>query len=402
VKKRTSAGNKWTDEQIEWVTQKIEQGVHPARFHDEYCKTFQINRSLGSIRHKLLDLNLKYSHLPLEDLCEYKQVIQQRNEKVAERELKKLQEVRALEERVIEVLDSKVKSVAPVKYVPHKKKSGKMIHESFGSLLSDLHAGDVVDRTIMQGLNEYNLKIMMNRVQSYYESIIEIATQTLSNYQFDEFVQWILGDMVSGRIHEELIETADIDAVEQIMIPAELISGMLLELLKIFKRIKIVCRPGNHGRWSKKKSYKKPQYNWDYMMYRIIQLILKDQDRIVWDVDKAFYAVTEIEGYNFVSFHGDEIKSWMQIPYYGLNRHDNNLSQIFGAQKKFYEYLLLGHFHAHTELPRTVGEIFINGSVKGADEYSFHKLGAAQPPIQKIFGIHSKHGVSWRFPINLS
>ena len=61
----------------------------------------------------------------------------------------------------------------------------------------------------------------------------------------------------------------------------------------------------------------------------------------------------------------------------------------------------IGHFHTPSELAGVTTEKFINGCWPGGTIYSMKGLGAANTPIQKLFAVHPKQGVTYRYPIRL-
>ncbi len=140
--------------------------------------------------------------------------------------------------------------------------------------------------------------------------------------------------------------------------------------------------------------------NWDYVFYHMLKLYLSKHKNITFLIPESHAAVLNIKGHNFVIFHGDQIKGWGGIPFYGLNRISYRYLQIGAAKEEFYKYFISSHYHTKISLQFSCGEQILNGSMKGTDEYSFTS-GLSNDPYQFIFGVHPKYGKTWELSINL-
>jgi hypothetical protein len=72
------------------------------------------------------------------------------------------------------------------------------------------------------------------------------------------------------------------------------------------------------------------------------------------------------------------------------------------AKEQVFEYAALGHFHTGAEIERAVGEILMNPSLKGGDEYSIGNLFSYSPPSQLLYFMHAEHGKTWGLRNDLS
>jgi hypothetical protein len=154
---------------------------------------------------------------------------------------------------------------------------------------------------------------------------------------------------------------------------------------------------------TKKPTSKQQHVNFDYLVYKFAQIMLQDESRLHWDVRRINHSVNQVKGHNFFSYHGEQIRSWSGFPFYGMMRDAMSRTAAYGARGIPLNYILLGHFHQSISLPKPgYGEILVNGTVKGIDEW-IDKKGSAtiQPPTQWAFGINKKRGVSWRIPFEL-
>jgi len=108
-----------------------------------------------------------------------------------------------------------------------------------------------------------------------------------------------------------------------------------------------------------------------------------------------------IYDWNFVLNHGDDIRSWNSIPWYGIERKTRRLNAIGAVTGNIPNYFLFGHFHNMATQQHTTGETILNSSWMATDEYALNSLGAFSEPFQWLFGVHPQYGITWRLPIKL-
>ncbi len=74
--------------------------------------------------------------------------------------------------------------------------------------LGDVHGDEIVSPNITNGLNEYNPDICKQRVERYFIRLIYmIRTLRRSGVRINNLVLHLVGDFISGWIHEELTQT---------------------------------------------------------------------------------------------------------------------------------------------------------------------------------------------------
>ena len=153
------------------------------------------------------------------------------------------------------------------------KVSKKITSEEILLLLSDPHIGEVVNPDEMAGINEYNFDIYKQRMDFLGSNVINITKGKLVGYNFETLNVAMLGDMVTGQIHDELVETAEGTIIEWCIGGALVMAQFYLDLAQHFKHIQVHCVVGNHGRMHKKPRFKHRYVNWDYMFYMTLALM---------------------------------------------------------------------------------------------------------------------------------
>jgi hypothetical protein len=305
-----------------------------------------------------------------------------------------------LNDRVLEYNRKTIEALPKVEIPPMPIFDKHKTQESVVLVGSCWHIGEVIDKQVMGGLNEYNFEIFKKRFQYLIEKTISFTTKNMANYQFPELHVLLTGDMVSGVIHDELEATNDLNIVEQATVGALIVAQGFQDLARAFPKVIVTCVVGNHGRVKHEKYFKhKQQINWDYVFYTNLALLLKNQKNVSFNIPMSFWAGVQIQGHNFLVMHGDLIKSWGGIPFYGLSRVASKWTEIMASQKEFFQFFVASHFHTKAVLQTPSGEQIMNASLKGGDEYAAG-LGLYGSPIQILFGVNEKYGKTWELSVN--
>ena len=304
-------------------------------------------------------------------------------------------------------LATKHRNVASINKIDKKSKEENY---TYLLLLSDWHIGEVVSEEEVSYSNKFDLEVATRRVELIYENIYEIVKADLDKHKkkkLDSLYVWLGGDMVSGIIHNELEKTNQLTISDQVFITAQLLYYLLTDLLEIFKDLYIICSVGNHGRITKKPEYKNKYNTFDYMLYKTLYVMFnslddKSKSRIHWYISKELFSIVNILGYNFVFSHGDTIRMWNNIPYYGIIRDLYSKQSIsLTLNKGKIDYYVIGHFHTPSSLNVNGIYVIMNGSLKGIDEYSLAK-GFISIPSQKLLKISSDRGLMIQYDLILT
>jgi len=408
------AGRKWSDAEIRYLKKRVEKDrVHPKDVALEIRGKFEIPRTEHAVESACRRYGIDYYSLATKEEKKKikgsgaKEAVRRDTEKhkvvqqlqIVTSKYKVLEKEKTIGDRMVAVLRGVAKSLPKID-LAWKPDVDKPSNESAVLLLGDLHIGEIVRAEDVYGLGEYNFDVFTRRMKYLAKSIKSIATKKLKGYKIDKLHIFGLGDMVSGRIHEELIENAE-DIIFQVLNGAYVTAQFILELSQVFPEIELHGVLGNHGRLTKKVRFKRRYTNWDFVFYQFLSTFLIGNDRIKCHFPKSFFLVKEIRGWNFLVMHGDSIRSWMRIPWYGIERAMWRLGDLLQGRGIDVHYRILGHFHNTGELDRTPGELIINGSVVGGNEFSLISSFEFSRPTQLFFGIHKDYGVTWRYPLRL-
>lgn len=316
-------------------------------------------------------------------------------QRIAELEtrLRRRREEDVYEERIKAALGQAVEAWRPA-YTPRPiRRDEKRGQHEMALLWSDTHYPEVVKLEETNGINEFNPDIFWRRQDTLRERIASHVEQR--KYPVDVLHLWALGDMLSGNIHEELAETNDLPLAEatiQFGLDGARWVESLLELG--FRQIRFAGVVGNHPRLHKKPRAKQAFDNADWIAYHTMRLALAKNEAISFEIPKANRWPVLVHGWRFLLWHGDGVRSTMPgVPWGGIMRRAHSLQNEYTAAGQPIDYFCLGHFHQLTDVPAGPSRIYVNGSVKGVDEFLLRQYGGGSGPQQALLTIHPKHGV---------
>ena len=266
---------------------------------------------------------------------------------------------------------------------------------------SDWHLDEVVNCDQMSGVNEFNRKIADTRVQNFFDNSVRVADHFINGIRYDGVYLLLGGDLFSGNIHEELKNTNESTIIESLIYWCEPIASGIRYLADKFNHVHIPCVVGNHGRLSYKPVAKnRVQDNFDYLFYNMLAMNLKDDSRITWDISQAADCRFSVNNCTFLFTHGDQFKGGSGIAgavHPWLLGNARKLRSYTGMGKS-YTHLVMGHWH---QLTLGIQGMFVNGSLKGYDEYAAISNFPFEPPQQAFWLVQPRVGVTGRWPIHV-
>jgi len=288
----------------------------------------------------------------------------------------------------------------PIKQLKIPELSGRSRNTTPILSLGDIHTGLHLKLSHTGGLNYYNKEKLVTQLENLKKALVIISIKQLAEYPLLKIHS--LGDLLDGiNIYKGQAFQQDMYLTEQYYYLAELMSTFLIELLQLYNIIEMKCVPGNHGRIGKKGE--SPQEdNFEYLWYRHMEQKMQNYPRIKWDISETWWMLDKTYDKTSLLFHGDGIRSWNSIPYYGIDRADAKYTKLLARQKDIYQILELGHFHSLSVLPTPTGNIVINGSFTGGSMLALKDMVTTSEPAQLFFGIHKDiPAINWYHPIYL-
>lgn len=253
-------------------------------------------------------------------------------------------------------------------------------------LLSDWHIGEKVDYDQSNGHNEYNPDIAERRVKRIFQKIPEYIERYVPMAKVLYLA--VLGDIMTGFIHEELRRTNHLSPVEEVLKGKDLLAGGIDYLLAHgVKRIVIPTAHGNHGRITEKPQFKdsyKVSYEW--MMYQDLARIYRNDPRVDWVIAKGYHNHVRIYDRLCRFHHGDAHKYAGGVG--GITVPIKKDIARWNKSNLPAECDFFGHWHT-THFDRS---FVSNGSLIGFGEYSVRIKAEYEPPSQQFIVFSKNRG----------
>lgn len=245
----------------------------------------------------------------------------------------------------------------------------------------------------------YNLDVYHRRHQKFTDLVIRIHDIISRTIPLERIVFINLGDMVSGQgIFPGQAWKTEVNVMEQIYHHAspELIQRDLT-MCEYFPVVQDEYIPGNHGRTGKEYPQ---EVNFDNVLAQDIQRRFENVDQVEVNICWDWYTFVDIYKWRFLCLHGSQIRSWLNIPFYGLVQ--KGMRWQGSIPDGPWQYMLHGHFHTAFMFPWNNFSIIGNGALVSGDDFALRELGMASAPAQQVFGVHPDKGVTWHYTLDLS
>lgn len=302
---------------------------------------------------------------------------------------------------VVDLIESDIPALSPLPSAWRPPKKGQ-IEEHLVMHLSDGHHDQVIRPEECGGLESHDFAVACARAERYVDRLLKWTQQTLANFNFPVLNVLAYGDHTSGEIHGAVKRSEFKRQIKNSLAIGQLHALMFRDLAPYFDQMNIVYVPGNHGRRTTRKDHHGAHDNWDYLVAKTAELHCRDMENVSFLIPDAFSVNLEINGVGFNVSHGDDVRSSLGIPYYGLQRRQRNLQAIAHKQDgPRIRYFVVGHFHKPGTMGDADGEMLINGPWVATDAYAYNSFCGYTEPSQWLHGVNEKHGITWRLNVRL-
>lgn len=233
----------------------------------------------------------------------------------------------------------------PVHYTLFNSSTDLLCH------LTDVHCGI----EIHNWKNDFDEDILKKRIEKFTSDILDIRSMHES-----ENCYLVIGEILSGIIHNNLRLQNNMDLMEQFKYVSELISAMLIRMANHFNHIYVYTTPGNHSRISPKKEEALDGENMDVLLPFYLKVRMQNIKNITIcdNTIEPEIAMFNIRGNNVFAAHGHKDSPSNVV---------QNFTMMFNIKP---DIVLLGH--RHTNAMETVYDtkVIQSGCVSGSDAYA--------------------------------
>lgn len=298
---------------------------------------------------------------------------------------------------VVGHLRQKVEELTPLQWIiaGQHRESAPGVPTLF---LSDLHWGEVVNASQINGVNKYNLSIARARLRTAVESAAHLLRIISPSMEYPGIVMPLGGDMISGNIHDELTATNEIQSMPAVLDLYGELCGAIRYAAETFGHVFLPCVSGNHGRdtpkiWNKDRNHT----SFDWLLYRFLAKHFEGDKRVTFYIPDGPDASYRVFSHRYLLTHGDQFRGGDgMIGALGPIIRGDHKKRSRNAQVDMdYDTMLIGHFHQYIHH----GRVIVNGSLKGYDEYAYNNNFGFEQPQQALWITHPKHGITFRMPV---
>lgn len=266
--------------------------------------------------------------------------------------------------------------------------------------LSDLHWGEQVFPSQINGVNKYNLEIAHKRMDALAAASVRLLNIISAKMDYPGIVIPLGGDMISGNIHDELTATNELATMPTVLDLFGKLASFILHMADVFGFVFLPAVPGNHGRNTTKSWHKDRHHtSFDWLLYCFLAKHFENDKRIRFYIPDGPDAYFKLYNTRFLLTHGDQFRGGDgMIGALGpIIRGDHKKRSRNTQIDMDYDVMLLGHWHQYVHLTRLI----VNGSLKGYDEYAYGNNFGYESPQQALFTVHPKYGITFRMPVLL-
>lgn len=326
---------------------------------------------------------LSYGYKEYDDYIKSKtkeMIAQEEYEKLLAKELEikkekvKLQDMRNLvnkqvrelsrKENLSEVLEKKLTELEmQPKIINDEYKNRVTSNRDMVCLISDIHYG--IKTT--NALSPYDSDICKLKMNYLIDKTIKFSLEN----DVDKLYVMVLGDEISGLIHNTTRLEQREDVISQVIEVSELLYESIVKLANNLPYVIVGLAQGNHSRVMADKKDSLEHENFTRLIKEFLRLRLANISNVLLLENVFDEAIIElnIRGYNVIGLHGQ-------------NDRLNNLDRLIEMFDKKIDYVCLGHYHQSKEFETNKTEIIVNGCFSG-DDYS-KRLRLYNKPIQKL------------------
>lgn len=265
--------------------------------------------------------------------------------------------------------------------------------ESIVINISDVHVGKKTESTDFDKIAQ--------RMDYLFSRVVDEIKLLKKTYTINGLHINFIGDIIDNdSLYPSQPYHVDKDkaghATKQIKAATLLFSEQINKTQKAIKIPVIVnAVKGNHGRISK---FTDEANNFDIMFYNSLELALSNNTNVAFNISEDFYNLVYIENHGFLLNHGNGVRMYQNIPWYGLVQR---CMRWAGSMSSPFDYMIVGHFHSCGEQEWNDKVIFMNGTAVTDDKFGLEFLGLSASNNFWMFGVNKDSGINLRYKINL-
>jgi predicted phosphodiesterase len=292
-------------------------------------------------------------------------------------------------QRIISTLQTELENVEA--YKPATQSKTDIKGDTLVIQLADLHAGKVVKD--QDGNVIYDENIFRTRINILCEQILKLLDHNISKgVPIRDVVILSTGDQANGEnIYATQAYEQELAPPKQVMLVVDVITKLIVSLLKRKLPVRFYGVRGNHGRTGKDTDVTS---NWDLQIYLILdfwaRLVLKNPNLQIKYAETE-HMVLDIRSHNYLIRHQCPEQCDSPAGRAKINEW---------ARRHKAEAVAYGHWH-HFGLNDVDGvRVIRGGSIVGGDSLS-ESMAKHSEPIQLVWGVNESHITTFFYAVDL-
>jgi hypothetical protein len=285
-----------------------------------------------------------------------------------------------------------VKAAPLTKSVRGKKRTK---HQATAVLmLSDVHAEERVLPETVNGENDYSLDVCQLRLAELEERFLECLEHERNQADIGRVLIWLGGDFITGHIHPDCAEVAQLSPMNATRWISERLRGMIDRIAAHVGSVIVCTNAGNHGRSTEKNRIATElDHSWEQLMYFTLAREEKNKN-VQWRIAEGHLGYVDLDGFLVRTTHGHSIRFAGGV--YGLALPASKAIARWDAGRKA-DLTIFGHYHSWGWLR---GARYVaNGSVIGHSPYA-ERVASPERPCQGMAIIdHGRSEVTRAYPL---
>lgn len=263
-------------------------------------------------------------------------------------------------------------------------------------LLSDWHVEELVRGETVNFLNHFDLDVADRRIAELSERFAVLLEHERQLVKIDRVVIWAGGDFISGAIHPDTADLAQLPALAALRWAGERLRGFIDQAAEMAREVIVVTNSGNHGRTTEKLRIG-TELDHSYEQHLYLSLAASERQKNVrWQVGEGYLNMLDLDGFLVRFHHGHAVRysgsgvGGITIP---VNKSNASWDKIEPAA-----LTCMGHYHQFQWL--RAGKYVANGSLIGHSAFATMIKAAYEPPSQSFIVVdHGRHEVTKALPI---
>jgi hypothetical protein len=261
-------------------------------------------------------------------------------------------------------------------------------------MLSDVHCEERVLPETVNGENDYSLDVCQLRLAELQERFLDCLEHERNQADVDRVLIWLGGDFLTGHIHPDCVEVAQLSPMNATRWIAERLRSLIDAIAANVGSVIVCTNAGNHGRSTEKNRIATElDHSWEQLMYFTLAREEKNKN-VRWQIAEGHLGYVDLDGFLVRTTHGHSIRYNSGV--FGLALPASKAIARWDAGRKA-NLTIFGHYHSWGWLR---GSRYIaNGSVIGHSPYA-ERVASPERPCQGMAVIdHGRNEVTRAYPL---